>query len=953
MNFLVKYCVDDLCFYRLINIQRSVRRRNANIMANTKNSKSYNQASKNYSSGRNAKPQKRSTANSKIQPKNSRQAAKAKAEAEYAKKQESRAQATIVIVIACVVALLLELCNFNVLGRLGGYLKYGMFGLFGVMAYIFPIAIIALAFYIKLGKGVQARKPVCGVVIFACLCAIMHTALASSPNDDSLLQAFTESAENASGGGIVGGVLGIALAYLVGTAGTYIICILAILVCLVIITEIPIIEFITGKSKEEKYYIEDEPETYERPRNIRQPRSNAERLENIYEGTDKEGNYVKIVHVPSDRKTRRYNKAALKRSQKKSETMRRNSPNMSRFGNKPKGIGKDLDIVPCEGIKDEFREITRADLRPLEEKKETIVPEKPHEQVKVTDIPVKKETLFAQDLEKEEALSVKTGTAAGRSSQNYDNETRNAKKANAKSNVVEAVHAGAGSTYAKQTLHGRNEDGYQYPPLDLLEKKKVSKASEENTDNVAHNIEVILATYGVSAKVINKEVGPSVTRYELQPELGTRVNKITSLADDLKLNLAVPDMRIEAPIPGRAAIGLEIPNKTKQAVSMRQLLEDTQLIRHPSKIAYAAGVDISGKVVVSDIAKMPHMLVAGTTGSGKSTFLNTILMAILYRAKPEEVGLIIIDPKKIEFGGYSGLPHLVQEVVTDAGQAVSVLRWAVAEMGKRYDRMKLAGAKDFASYNEKFDRGEIPEEEIAPKRMAQIVIVIDELADLMMVASKEVESLIVRLAQLARAAGIHLIIAMQRPSVDVVTGLIKANIPARVALKVASGVDSRTIIDSFGAEKLLGYGDMLFMPTGFNKAIRLQGAFVSEKEVADTIEFIKTHNSSDYYAKEAEDLKQEFERAATGITSSGFSSDDEGGAEKYDEFFYEAGKLCIETGKASSSMLQRRFSIGFNRAARIIEQLEEMGAVGPANGAKPREILVDEAGFDDLYNSMK
>lgn len=922
-------------------------------MANTKNSKSYNRASESYSRSKSSSA-KKTSGSSKTASKGKSAGSRAGTRSGYAQQQESRAQTTIAVVVACVIALLLELCNFDVLGRLGGYLKYGMFGLFGIMAYIFPIAIIALAFYIKLGKGVQARKPVCGVVIFVCLCTIMHTALAQLAKDDSLFSAFTESAENATGGGIIGGLAGIGLAYLVGTAGTYIICILAILVCLVIITEIPIVEFITGKSKEEKYYIEDEPETYERGRNQRPHKVRSEKLENVYEGTDREGNYVKIVHVPSDRKTRRYNKAALKRSQNKSETMRRNSPNMSRFNTKTKGIGNDLDFVPCENIKDEFREITRADLKADERQTEIPVNTEPKERIKVTDMPVKKETLFAEDLEKEPALSVKTGTAAERRAENINKETENAKKNQSKPKAEAPVREAlvSSAAYAGQGKGNKSEDGYQYPPLDLLEKKKVTKAAEENTDKVAHNIEVILATYGVTAKVINKEVGPSVTRYELQPELGTRVNKITSLADDLKLNLAVPDMRIEAPIPGRAAIGLEIPNRTKQGVSMRQLLEDTALIRHPSKIAYAAGVDISGKVMVSDIAKMPHMLVAGTTGSGKSTFLNTILMAILYRAKPSEVGLIIIDPKKIEFGVYSGLPHLVQDVVTDPGQAVSVLRWAVAEMGKRYDRMKLAGARDFASYNEKFDKGEIPEEEIAPKRMAQIVIVIDELADLMMVASKEVESLIVRLAQLARAAGIHLIIAMQRPSVDVVTGLIKANIPARVALKVASGVDSRTIIDSFGAEKLLGYGDMLFMPTGFNKAVRLQGAFVSEKEVADTIEFIKTHNSSDYYAKEAEDLKQEFERAASGVSSSGFSQDEEGGAERYDEFFYEAGKLCIQTGKASSSMLQRRFSIGFNRAARIIEQLEEMGAIGPANGAKPREILVDEAGFDDLYNSL-
>ncbi|MBE6017514.1 MAG: DNA translocase FtsK, partial [Lachnospiraceae bacterium] len=371
--------------------------------------------------------------------------------------------------------------------------------------------------------------------------------------------------------------------------------------------------------------------------------------------------------------------------------------------------------------------------------------------------------------------------------------------------------------------------------------------------------------------------------------------------------------------------------------------------KQKSKIAFSAGKDISGNVIACDLAKMPHMLVAGTTGSGKSVFLNSIILCILYRATPREVGLIIVDPKKVEFGVYQGIPHLMKPVVTDPGQAVSTLRWAVGEMTNRYQRMQMSGVRDFKTYNEKFDAGTLSKEEENPKKMQQIVIVIDELADLMMVAAKEVESLICRLAQLARAAGIHLIIATQRPSVDVVTGLIKANIPARVALLVASGVDSRTIIDMVGAEKLLGYGDMLFYPTGYVKPVRVQGAFVSDEEIQKTVKFLTRQSHINYYEKEQAEMDKFNQPESSGQSGSDESDD---GSGKYDEYLYEAGKLCIESGKASSSMLQRRFSVGFNRAARIIDQLYEIGAIGPQNGAKPREILVDSIRFEELCQEI-
>ena len=492
-------------------------------------------------------------------------------------------------------------------------------------------------------------------------------------------------------------------------------------------------------------------------------------------------------------------------------------------------------------------------------------------------------------------------------------------------------------------------EAYVFPPIDLLSKGKGRSAmvSKAELNKMAANLEMVLNQYGAYAKVIDMQAGPSVTRFELQPEMGVRVNKFTSLADDLKLNLAVPDIRIEAPIPGRAAIGIEIPNQSTQKVMMRDLLEDEKLMSHPSKIAMAAGIDISGNVVVSDIDAMPHLLIGGTTGSGKSVFTKSLIMTILFRAKPSEVGMIIVDPKKVEFNAFNGIPHMMKDVVTDPGQAVSTLRWVVNEMDNRYLRMQMSGVNDIKSYNNKFDRGLISSEETNPKRMQQIVIVIDELADLMLTAAKEVESLIIRIAQLARAAGIHLIIATQRPSANVITGLIKANIPSKVALRVTTSLESRIILDMKGAEELLGHGDMLFHPNGMVKPVRVQGALVTEKEVNDVVKFLKAHNSSDYYEEENQQIQDYMNNAQAGASSSG--SGEESSADKMDEYLYEAGLLCIEMGKASSSMLQRRFSIGFNRAARIIDQLTEMGAIGPANGAKPREILVDSYTFEEMF----
>ena len=481
---------------------------------------------------------------------------------------------------------------------------------------------------------------------------------------------------------------------------------------------------------------------------------------------------------------------------------------------------------------------------------------------------------------------------------------------------------------------------YHFPPMNLLKRgNKTSGESDAHLRETAMKLQQILQNFGVNVTVTNVSCGPAVTRYELQPEMGVKVSKIVGLTDDIKLNLAAADIRIEAPIPGKAAVGIEVPNKENSAVMLRDLLETAEFKNSQSKISFAAGKDIAGKVVVADIAKMPHVLIAGATGSGKSVCINTLIMSILYKASPEEVKLIMIDPKVVELSVYNGIPHLMIPVVTDPKKAAGALNWAVAEMMRRYQVFAEQNVRDMKGYNEKAASSPaIDGEEL--KMMPQIVIIVDELADLMMVAPGDVEEAICRLAQLARAAGIHLVVATQRPSVNVITGLIKANMPSRIAFSVSSGVDSRTIIDMNGAEKLLGKGDMLFYPSGYQKPARVQGAFVTDKEVQSVVEYLKNHNGDADYDNE---IVQHVNTSEIG-TGQGLGAGSE--ENERDMYFTEAGRLIIDKDKASIGMLQRTFKIGFNRAARIMDQLCEAGVVGGEEGTKPRKVLMSKEEFE-------
>ncbi len=484
------------------------------------------------------------------------------------------------------------------------------------------------------------------------------------------------------------------------------------------------------------------------------------------------------------------------------------------------------------------------------------------------------------------------------------------------------------------------EKEYEFPPIDLLAQPVKGKgANERELKETAAKLQSTLQSFGVRVAITNISCGPTVTQYELQPEQGVKVNQITKLSDDIKLNLAATDIRIEAPIPGKAAIGIEVPNKENTPVILRELIESEEFKKHKSRLAFAVGKNISGQIVVSDIAKMPHMLIAGATGSGKSVCINTIIMSILYKADPKDVKLIMVDPKVVELSVYNGIPHLLIPVVTDPKKASAALNWAVAEMTDRYQKFAALSVRDLNGYNEKVKGFDEPNPAFPP--MPQIVIIVDELADLMMVASaNEVEDAICRLAQMARAAGIHLIIATQRPSVNVITGVIKANVPSRVAFAVTSAVDSRTILDGVGAERLLGKGDMLFFPSGYPKPVRIQGAFVSDAEVSAVVDFLKEQ------AEGANNYNEEVNQRIMTATGGG-DGGAAGGGDGNDDYFAEAGKFIIEKQKASIGMLQRVYKVGFNRAARIMDQLTAAGVVGPEEGTKPRKILMTMAEFEE------
>lgn len=800
------------------------------------------------------------------------------------KKQDSQSflKDEIIILSALAASILLLISNFGIGGFVGDAVSSVLFGLFGTIAYIIPILLFTgIAFVISnKGNSIAYIKTVAGVGFTWMVCTLFQLIMNEYTAGTGLFSYYKISSMHKDGGGLFGGIVVSVLCPAIGVIGTYVVAVILCIICLVIITEKSFIRSV--KKGSEKAYSSAKQDAKKRKEQAELRREK--------------------------RAQEREQKVAAKERKRKDNTVSGVSFDTTLVKKSPEM----REITPPEEVPDLFaEEIPSYDGREAEVSKNTIPDDitinraQPimEEEVPIPEpVPEKRKT-------KESKKQVETATA----------------------NVEQEI----------KKSEGKQPKEYVFPPLSLLKHgKKSGGDSDTHLRQTAMKLQQTLQNFNVNVTVTNVSCGPSVTRYELQPEQGVKVSKIVGLADDIKLNLAAADIRIEAPIPGKAAVGIEVPNKENTAVMLRDLLETDEFQKHESKIAFAAGRDIAGKVVVADIMKMPHVLIAGATGSGKSVCINTLIMSILYKADPKDVKLIMIDPKVVELSVYNGIPHLMIPVVTDPKKAAGALNWAVAEMMKRYDLFAQYNVRDLKGYNAKVETIEAIEEEGKPEKLPQIVIIVDELADLMMVAPGEVEESICRLAQLARAAGIHLVLATQRPSVNVITGLIKANMPSRIAFSVSSGVDSRTIIDMNGAEKLLGKGDMLFYPAGYQKPARVQGAFVSDKEVQAVVDFLVKNSESVQYNEEITNHVNSTSVAAGGAASGNSGADDR------DAYFVDAGKFIIEKDKASIGMLQRVFKIGFNRAARIMDQLAEAGVVGEEEGTKPRKVLMSMEQFE-------
>ena len=874
----------------------------------------------------------------------------------------------ITLIITLVISLLLILSNFNLSGAVGKVINGFTFGLFGFMAYLLPFFLFfGIAFYIaNRGNRIAIRKLISAVLLGVVFTALIQLLIIGYSPSVKLTQYYKDSAELKSGGGIIGGFLCRILYPLFGTVGTYIILIALMIIFLMFITGKALLSYLSSKSgdslrqmKERRMLLEEADEGEDETQEDVQPKRKAKTV--LLTKSGEEGVSEGLTGKSGGTDEGFLNKLKKKKGKPASEDAASNtkanfdmeeivsSPSgdipIQRSGITTLGTGSDTDI-------NDYEEQMRQKFgRPQDEISGANI-ERPGID---NDIERLLRAAGQDEVSREEAEI--TGSAADLNLQNdmlsgaeregsytpIQDSGKEKKEPSAEASATAGSQTGtdnADAIHIDQKAEEKKE--YVFPPLHLLSKPKNTSRgmSDRDLKETALKLQKTLESFGVRVTITNVSCGPSVTRYELQPEQGVKVSKITGLADDIKLNLAAADVRIEAPIPGKAAVGIEVPNKENSAVMFRELIESKDFKQHPSDIAFAVGKDIGGQTIVTDIGKMPHLLIAGATGSGKSVCINTLIMSILYKAKPSDVRMIMVDPKVVELSVYNGIPHLLIPVVTDPKKASAALNWAVMEMTERYKKFADLGVRDVKGYNEKIATvAEYQDERY--QKLPQIVIIVDELADLMMVAPGEVEDAICRLAQMARAAGLHLIIATQRPSVNVITGLIKANIPSRIAFSVSSAIDSRTIIDGSGAEKLLGKGDMLFFPSGYPKPVRVQGAFISDKEVSSVVEFLTAQNSSAEYSEEI----------ASKITSTqSQDSPAAAGGNDRDEYFIEAGKFIIDKDKASIGMLQRVYKIGFNRAARIMDQLAEAGVVGPEEGTKPRKILMSLEEFEQYVD---
>ena len=911
--------------------------------------------------------------------------------------QDSELFHEIGLIVLFVVMVILFCCNFGIIGPVGNAISGVLFGIFGFTAYIAPIVIfLAVAFWFaNEGNPTAVRKMIAGVVLFLMLGVICdliaRTAGSMEQYDIKLL--YTNCSTGKKGGGILAGSICYLLLHYLETVGTVLVVLLCSVISLILVTERSFLNSMrNGGDRIRELSREDAVRRRENAQIRRQ------------EQEERNSQREEARRIREEERRIREEERRLRAEEKENEQILNAIPRREK---KVSGVMMDTSLKKQEaqpvGRREDIHEIVyEEDAQEIPVVEETRVTSSDFDKIKVTgmhqvtmqeaaaeepyeEIPVEEVTsaaTFKKPFERREswqeeaalltpqAESIRihkedipepveepvTEWQSSSDMRQLQPETEPvvrepAETATAENRIrpkITAPEPPKGNSPAEDQIHKdiakaakQPPAEYRIPPLSLLQKGKAATGdSSRELKETAMRLQQTLNTFGVKVTITDISQGPSVTRYELQPEQGVKVSKIVGLADDIKLNLAATDIRIEAPIPGKAAIGIEVPNKENMTVALRDLLESKEFQEFNSNIAFAVGKDIAGKTVVADIAKMPHMLIAGATGSGKSVCINTLIMSILYKAHPDDVKLIMVDPKVVELSVYNGIPHLLIPVVTDPKKASAALHWGVSEMEDRYRKFADYNVRDLKGYNKKIETMPVPEGEEAPKKMPQIVIIVDELADLMMVCPGEVEESICRLAQLARACGIHLIIATQRPSVNVITGVIKANVPSRIAFSVASGVDSRTILDMNGAEKLLGNGDMLFYPSGYPKPLRVQGAFVSDGEVSNVTEFLKEQNEDTGY-------NTEIEKKLTQSSLAGGA----GGQNERDALFTDAGKFIIEKDKASIGMLQRMFKIGFNRAARIMDQLAEAGVVGEEEGTKPRKILMSMEEFEEFLEA--
>lgn len=900
-----------------------------------------------------------------------KQQAKSKQTAKNKQVQDNQLRNDCIILFSIACAIILILTNFNLAGTLGRGIKWFMFGVFGVIEYIFPLVLAASVIFLMVNRDLIRVARIKTVAVYGLLIVLcgMIQCVYNKPAvmESNVGEVFTYCADYKAGGGFSGGILCKVLSP-IGAIGTFVILMILAIICIVIITEKSFVSGLKNVKKSSQRMMQEAKEDYSAYR---------QHSASLHENDMSDEEYHRLRE--EERARARLRKIEKKEKQLAEKKAREEYLANARMNNVVRGVTSDTlitgDVQPEPEIDIHEIEVDRE--RKDEYSADIYEPDnrmKPVDkaQVIVDDSDDLFENLYSDD---KSADSVMPAQSVQEIQDDYYSEELQYQEADASDSMMD--NYSYSEPDADEDVYDMQEDEaadyagdiheepeadvqdnvitessvpekkpkkvYKFPPISLLKKNPgAASGGKAEYRMTAQRLQETLLTFGVKVTITDISCGPTVTRYELQPEQGVKVSKIVSLSDDIKLNLAAADIRIEAPIPGKAAIGIEVPNKEAGSVYFRELVESKEFKESQSAISFGVGKDIAGKTIIADIAKMPHMLIAGATGSGKSVCINTIIMSILYKAKPEDVRLIMVDPKVVELSVYNGIPHLLLPVVTDPKKAAGALNWAVNEMTDRYKKFAAMQVRNIKGYNDVVVKKN--KEGIDPpmEKLPQIVIIIDELADLMMVAPGEVEDAICRLAQLARAAGIHMVIATQRPSVNVVTGLIKANIPSKIAFAVSSGIDSRVIIDMNGAEKLLGKGDMLYFPSNLPKPLRVQGAFVSDEEVENVVSFLKEN---------AEEVSYDESIAQATVSQESMPGSSKGDDER-DSLFADAGRFVIENEKGSIGSLQRHFKIGFNRAGRIMDQLADAKVVGPELGTKPRKVEMTMEEFETLLKQQ-